>query len=105
MTAEIELRPDLGNVDIRYAARCGAGYRNDDYAHGRLDLAAPAGEQTVTQNLEECVRSIASGALRPSVLVTHRVPFEFAPSAYALAEQPDAALGILIEYGGVTSGG
>jgi threonine dehydrogenase-like Zn-dependent dehydrogenase len=98
MTAAIALTPEVGNIDVRYSARCGAGYRNDDYAHARLDVTAPLGEQTVTENLDECARLIAGGGLRPGPLITHRIPFAGALSAHAVAAQRDTALAVLIGY-------
>lgn len=97
-SATIDFSVAMGNIDLRYSARCGAGYRNDEFVHGRTDVPVPAGEQTVTENLAECVRSLAGGALLAEPLISHRVPFERAPEAYRLVEHPAEALGVLLVY-------
>jgi threonine dehydrogenase-like Zn-dependent dehydrogenase len=88
----------MGNIDIRYSARCGAGYRDDAFVHGRAEVPVPEGEHTVTENLGECVRLIAEGSIRTEPLVSHKIPFADAPSAYELLRKPDAALGVLLDY-------
>jgi len=52
----------------------------------------------VTENLQECVRSLASGAMRAEPLISHRFPLAQAPEAYRLLQEPGAALGVLLTY-------
>jgi NADPH2:quinone reductase len=97
-SAEIDFSVAMGNIDLRYSARCGAGYRNDEFVHGRAEVPVPAGEQTVTENLRECVRALAQGTLAAEPLISHRIPLERAPEAYRLLERPAEALGVLLTY-------
>lgn len=97
-SAEVDFSVAMGNLDLRYSARCGAGYRDDEFVHGRAEVPVPAGEQTVTENLHECVRALAEGTLSAEPLISHRIPFERAPEAYRLLEQPDQALGVVLTY-------
>lgn len=93
-----EFSVELGNVDILNSARCGEGYRDDDYAHGRTNLVAPPGEATVDANLRECLDLIREGNLAPRPLNTHQVDFRDALSAYPLFDRPDEALGVTFHY-------
>jgi threonine dehydrogenase-like Zn-dependent dehydrogenase len=97
-SAEVDFSVAMGNLDLRYSARCGAGYRDDEFVHGRAEVPVPAGEQTVTENLQACVRSLAAGTLSAAPLISHRIPLERAPEAYRLLERPDDALGVLLTY-------
>ncbi|MFF5333361.1 zinc-binding alcohol dehydrogenase [Streptomyces sp. NPDC013181] len=81
--ARIEFSVELGNLDIRYAARCGAGYRDPAYARGRADVTAPDGEGTVTENLQRALDLIADGGIRPAAMNLPRFPLERAGEAYA----------------------
>jgi len=97
--AQMALTVEMGNVDVRVSARCGLGYRDDEWAHGRRSYAAPPGEDTVEQNLRECLDRIASGVLRPEIIHTHRYPIEEAARAYPLLDDLEAALGVTLLYG------
>jgi threonine dehydrogenase-like Zn-dependent dehydrogenase len=98
VSAQVDLSVEMGNVDIRYSARCGAGYRNDDYAHGRLNITAPSGEETVDQNMRECVRLVGEGKLFVEPLISSRLPLSSAASAYQMLSTQQSALGVLLEY-------
>jgi NADPH:quinone reductase len=96
--ASIPFGPELGNVDFRYSARCGAGYRFDPYVAGATDIVPEDGEQTVDANLRQAVEMIATGRIKAKALHTHTVPIAQAADAYALAQRPDQALGVIISY-------
>jgi hypothetical protein len=96
--ASIPFGPELGNVDFRYSARCGAGYRFDPYVAGATDIVPEDGEQTVDANLRQAVGMIATGRIKAKALHTHTVPIAQAADAYALAQRPDQALGVIISY-------
>jgi threonine dehydrogenase-like Zn-dependent dehydrogenase len=102
-SATVDFSVAMGNIDLRYAARCGAGYRDDEFVHGRADVPVPAGEQTVTENLAECVRALAAGTLRAEPLISHRIALDHAPEAYRLLERPEGALGVLLTYPALAS--
>lgn len=98
--ARLAFNVDMGNSDLRYAARCGTGYRDDDYAHGRTDRVAPPGEGRVDDNLRECAAMIADGRIRPELIHDLHLPFAEALGAYdRFAAQP-APLGITFDYRG-----
>jgi threonine dehydrogenase-like Zn-dependent dehydrogenase len=98
LEAHLQLNVDLGNVDIRYSARCGAGYRDEEYVHGRVTYEAPSGEGTVDRNLAESVDAIHQGRLDPSLWHTHRFPVREATQAYELLKDPEQALGVTLHY-------
>ncbi|MGW7279640.1 hypothetical protein ACWGIV_15295 [Streptomyces sp. NPDC054844] len=87
--AHIDFSVELGNLDIRYAARCGAGYRDPSYARGLTDVTAPPGEGTVTENLGRALGLVSSGHVRADRMGLPRLPFQGAASAYTeLRERP-----------------
>ncbi|MEH2193501.1 MAG: zinc-binding dehydrogenase [Nostoc sp.] len=96
--AHINFNVDMGNVDIRYAARCGSGYRDDDYTHGRLDYPAPDGEASVSSNIQTCVQLIHDQAIRLDTIHTHRIAFDDALTAYELFKSPDSVIGVTLHY-------
>jgi NADPH2:quinone reductase len=94
---------EMGNLDLRFAARCGAGYRDDDYAHGRSTYPAPPGEGTVDGNLARCLELVAAGTLRPEAMDVLDLPFAEAPAAYPLLARRDAAVAARFHYPGVAA--
>jgi threonine dehydrogenase-like Zn-dependent dehydrogenase len=97
-TAEVAFDVEMGNLDIRFAARCGAGYRDDDYVHGRTTLAAPPGEATVDANLAASLDLVARDVLRPAAMDVLRLGFNEAPAAYPLLARREAPVAALFEY-------
>jgi NADPH2:quinone reductase len=98
-TARVEFSVELGNLDIRYAARCGAGYRDADYARGFTEVRAPEGEGTVTENLQRALDLIGSGAIRPERMRLPRLPLERAEQAYVELRERPAHPAVIFEYG------
>lgn len=98
-TARVDFSVDLGNLDIRYAARCGAGYRDPDYARGRAEVTAPDGEGTVTVNLGRALDLIAAGDVRPGLMGLPRVPLERAAEAYTALRERPAHPAVIFDYG------
>lgn len=94
---------EMGNLDLRFAARCGAGYKDDDYVHGRRTYPAPPGEGTVDGNLARCLEMVASGALRPESMDVLDLPFAEAPAAYPLLARRDAAVAARFHYSRMTA--
>ncbi|AJC61406.1 3-hydroxyacyl-CoA dehydrogenase NAD-binding domain-containing protein [Streptomyces sp. 769] len=97
--AHIDFSVELGNLDIRYAARCGAGYRDAAYARGLRDVTAPAGEGTVTENLQRALDLIDIGAIRPREMGLPRLPLDHAAQAYAELRERPAHPAVLLGYG------
>ena len=87
----------LGNVDVRSAARTGPGYHDNEYEHGR-DYPAVFVEWPTQRNLNECLRSMASGALRVEPLLTHEFALDdIAGAIDVLVETPEQALGVVLK--------
>ncbi|MDD1012701.1 alcohol dehydrogenase catalytic domain-containing protein [Pseudomonas rubra] len=63
VSLSLELSPQLGNVDIVNASRCGTGYRDDDYHHGRKSLRSVPGESTVDHNIARCLDDLVHSQL------------------------------------------
>ncbi|MGW4051898.1 zinc-dependent alcohol dehydrogenase [Streptomyces sp. NPDC004779] len=81
-SARIDFSVELGNLDVRYAARCGAGYRDPSYARGLTEAAPAAGEHTVTENLQRALDLVASGAITPAAMKLPRFTLDEAAEAY-----------------------
>ncbi|MFE0646060.1 hypothetical protein ACFW2Y_31330, partial [Streptomyces sp. NPDC058877] len=81
-SARIDFSVELGNLDVRYAARCGAGYRDPSYARGLTGVTPAAGEHTVTENLQRALDLVASGAITPAAMKLPRFTLDEADEAY-----------------------
>lgn len=98
-SAGIEFSAELGNVDLRNSARCGTGYRDDDYVHGRRDLTPPEGEDTVDNNLARALDLVRRGAVRPEAMAIPHMPIIEAEHAYDLLRSRGDAVSVLFTYG------
>ena len=86
----------LGNIDVRSAARTGAGYHDEAWEHG-ANYPPVFVPWTTTRNLEECLILMANGGLQVEPMVTHRSPIDQAPAACEdLIQRPNEALGVVI---------
>jgi threonine dehydrogenase-like Zn-dependent dehydrogenase len=89
---------DLGNLDLRSAARTGPGYHDEAYELG-ADYPAVFVRWTTQAHLHLFVRWMVEGKLHLKELITDRVPVQEAPAAcYALMDAPQDHLGVLITY-------
>ncbi len=87
----------LGNVDVRSAARTGPGYHDEAYEHGQ-NYPAVFVEWPTQRNLDECLRSMASGALQVEPLYTHEFALDdIAQAVDVLVETPEKALGVVLK--------
>jgi polar amino acid transport system substrate-binding protein len=77
----------------------GPGRYDPNYEERGNDYPAGYVRWTEGRNLEEVLRLMATGALRPERLTTHRYPLAAAPSAYALLDSDEPSVGILLDYG------
>nr|WP_315248560.1 zinc-binding alcohol dehydrogenase [uncultured Flavobacterium sp.] len=96
--SDIFFSVDMGNIDIKYAARCGEGYRNDDYAHGNTEIRVVPGEHTVTENLLRSVKTISDGQIKLKKLISGVYSFDHASEVYKLIADSKSSLGILFKY-------
>lgn len=76
----------------------GPGRYDPHYEEAGHDYPAGYVRWTEGRNLEEVLRLMATGALRPERLTTHRYPLSDAPAAYALLNGGEPSLGILLDY-------
>ncbi len=85
-----------GNIDVRSAARTGAGYHDEAWEHG-ADYPPVFVQWTTTRNLEECLILLDNGGLRVEPLITHRSSLDDAPAACEdLIQCPNESLGVVI---------
>lgn len=87
----------MGNIDLRCAARTGAGYHDKPWEIGEYDYPKTHMRWTTTTNLELALRWIASGKLKVKPMITHRLPLEkFSQAVNLLVETPQKALGVVV---------
>ena len=87
-----------GNVDIRPAARTGAGYHDPAWEYGK-DYPDVFVQFTSQRNARELIALIAEKKLKVSPLITHRFAIEDVGSACdLLIEHPEQAVGVILEY-------
>ena len=82
-TARTQFSVEMGNLDLRMSARCGAGYRDEEYVHGRRERRPIPPEHTVDDNLRRGIALITSGVIAPEAISTLRASFSDAPGAYS----------------------
>lgn len=76
----------------------GPGRYDPTYEERGVDYPAGYVRWTEGRNLEEVLRLMATGALRPSRLTTHVFDLEDGTAAYAQLESGEPSLGILLRY-------
>ncbi|MBD0297884.1 MAG: hypothetical protein ICV84_22265 [Flavisolibacter sp.] len=96
--ANLNFDVSLGNIDLVIASRCGTGYKDKNFEFGKKDYAAPEGEETVSNNLKECLGRIGRKELNVSRLITDTLSFYKGPSAYPLFHKHPRSLGVILEY-------
>ncbi len=95
-------REDYYRKELSFAVSCsyGPGRYDPSYEEGGTDYPLPYVRWTEGRNMEAVLDAMASGAVRPSALVTHRFDFSGAPSAYSMiADGAEPFCGILLGYG------
>jgi predicted dehydrogenase/threonine dehydrogenase-like Zn-dependent dehydrogenase len=76
----------------------GPGRYDANYEERGVDYPAGYVRWTEGRNLEEVLRLMATGQLRPSRLTTHTFDLEDGAEAYALLDADEPSLGILLRY-------
>jgi NADPH:quinone reductase len=97
-TARIPFSVELGNIDIRNAARCGAGYRDPAYARGLAEVTAQPGEGTVGENLRRALDLIRTGAVVPARMGLRVLSLEAAAEAYTQLRERPAHPAVIFDY-------
>lgn len=78
----------------------GPGRYDPTYEAGGIDYPAGYVRWTEGRNLEEVLRLMAAGSLRPSRLTSHTFDLEQGAEAYALLESSERSLGIVLRHPG-----
>jgi predicted dehydrogenase/threonine dehydrogenase-like Zn-dependent dehydrogenase len=88
-------------LELRLSRSYGPGRYDRDYEERGRDLPAAYVRWTEQRNMQAFLDLVASGAVDPSPLTTHRFPVEQAERAYALLTDDrgdERPFGILLEY-------
>jgi len=98
-------RADFYEKELTFQVSCSYGPGRYDTSFEDKGHDYPIGfvRWTEQRNFEAVLDMMASGALDVQSLITHRVPFEEAPSAYELLTTDSSALGIVLTYGHPTA--
>lgn len=91
---------DHGNIDYRVSARCGDGYRDNDYEFGNKQIHAPSGEGTVTENLYRALQLVEAGLVSLSGMQIYEGHFDRATEAYAELHRSTVWTSARLAYGG-----
>ena len=83
----------------------GPGRYDPVYEEQGIDYPAGYVRWTEGRNLEEVLRLMAAGSLRPERLTTHRFALDDAAEAYGLLSASEPSLGIVLEYDEATEPG
>lgn len=97
-TAQVSFSVEMGNLDMVFAARCGEGYRDDDYVHGHGDACPLPGEASVERNLARALELIATQRVQVAQLVAECIPLERLPAFYVDADPHGSQLSVLVRY-------
>lgn len=94
-------RADFYEKELVFQVSCSYGPGRYDSAYEDKGQDYPIGFVRWTQqrNFEAVLDLMAAGRIDVSSLVTHRFPFEDAPTAYDTLSSENGALGILLTYG------
>jgi predicted dehydrogenase/threonine dehydrogenase-like Zn-dependent dehydrogenase len=85
-------------VQLVVSRSYGPGRYDPTYEGAGIDYPAGYVRWTEGRNLEEVLRLMATGQLRPSRLTSHTFDLEDGAQAYALLESAQPSLGILLRY-------
>ena len=89
----------MTNIDIRRAARTGAGYHDEAWEYG-APYPPVFMRWTTTTNLELCMRLIAESRVDVDTLTTHVIPLSDVDEATSAAmDDPDSMLGVVFVRG------
>lgn len=93
-------RADFYEKELTFQVSCSYGPGRYDSAYEEQGQDYPIGfvRWTEQRNFEAVLDMMASGQMDVKPLITHRIAFEEAPSAYEVLTTDKAALGILLQY-------
>ncbi|MFH1762374.1 MAG: zinc-binding alcohol dehydrogenase [bacterium] len=88
-----------GNLNIRSSGRTGPGYHDPEYELGK-EYPAAFVQFTTQRNLKEIISLLAEKKLHVAPLTTHKMSIDDCAKAVdLLIDEPDKALGIVLEMG------
>jgi len=97
-SAKVNFSVELGNIDMVFSARCGEGYRNDEYVHGLIDLESLPGEHTVDENLKRSLDLISQSDMQLDYLISNRVSLSELPEFYGELEGQRQIMSAVVDY-------
>ena len=86
-------------LELRLSRSYGPGRYDPDYELHGLDYPIGQVRWTEQRNMEAFLSLVAQRKLRPSELVTHRLPFSEAERAFELLQSDSTVVGIVLRYG------
>ena len=86
-------------LELRLSRSYGPGRYDPDYELHGLDYPIGQVRWTEQRNMEAFLSLVAQRKVRPSELVTHRLPFTEAERAFELLQSDRTAVGIVLRYG------
>lgn len=94
-------RADFYEKELSFSVSCsyGPGRYDPSYEQGGNDYPIGFVRWTAQRNFESILDMMSQGAIDVEPLVSHRVAFENAPSAYDTLASDKSALGLLLTYG------
>jgi len=98
--SSIELKWVPANLDVRIAARTGAGYHDAAWELGR-DYPPVFMQWTTRTNLEVCMELVRYGNVNVDGLTTHRIDLFNAEAQIDAIGNPEDILGLIFKNGGV----
>lgn len=93
-------RADFYEKELSFQVSCsyGPGRYDSQYEDNGHDYPIGHVRWTEQRNFEAVLDMLADGRLQTDVLISHRIPFDQATTAYDLISSRSASLGIILEY-------
>ncbi|QQE81205.1 zinc-binding alcohol dehydrogenase [Alicyclobacillus sp. SO9] len=85
-------------VDVQVSRAGGIGRYDEGYENRGIDFPRSLVRWTEGRNMQEVIRLLASGRLDIDSLVTHRIAFNDAPSAYTEMKQESDFMAAVLSY-------
>lgn len=97
-------RSDFYEKELTFQVSCsyGPGRYDEKYEQGGQDYPLPYVRWTEQRNFEAVLEMLATGRLNVGPLITHRYPLDQAVQAYDVVAKDPKALGVILQYPGVT---
>ena len=94
-------RADFYEKELRFQVSCsyGPGRYDPTYEQGSNDYPLGFVRWTAQRNFEAILDMMALGQIDVEPLISHRIAFDDAPTAYGILSSDKSALGLLLQYG------